>query len=134
MLDLALHYGRGPVLLKDIAQRQGISQKYLGHLIGPLKASGLISSSRGAHGGYILAGPPEDITLKDVIQAVEGNLALVECVSKPEICSRVEACVARDVWSLMSKTLLRLLEGVTLKDMVDQQRQKRQTHPLVYNI
>lgn len=99
MLELALNYERGPVLLKDVAERQEISEKYLGHLIAPLKASGLINSSRGAHGGYLLAKPPQDISLAEVVQAVEGNLALVECVSSPKVCRRISICVMREIWT-----------------------------------
>ena len=90
MLELALEYGKGPVLLKEVAERQEISEKYLGHLISPLKAAGLINSTRGAHGGYTLAKASKDITLAEVVQAVEGNLSVVECVSSPGVCSRVE--------------------------------------------
>lgn len=134
MLDLALHYGKAPVLLKDVAKRQEISEKYLGHLIPPLKAVGLINSTRGAHGGYTLARAPQDITLGDVIRAVEGNLAVVECVSTPRICHRVDFCVTRDIWSQMSEKMMEMLESITLKDMVNRQGEKQRPHSLVYSI
>ena len=70
MLDVSSHGQDGPVLLKDVARRQDISQKYLAHLVAPLKGAGLLNSSRGAHGGYVLARPPQDITLGEVIRAV----------------------------------------------------------------
>ena len=72
MLELALHYGEGPVLLKDIAERQGISEKYLWQLINPLKTTGLVNSLRGAHGGYVLGKSPEAISLKAILQVLEG--------------------------------------------------------------
>lgn len=134
MLDLALHYGEEPVLLKDVAERQEISEKYLGHLIPPLKAAGLINSSRGAHGGYILAKRPRDITLDEVLHAVEGNLALVECVTAPKVCHRVGFCVTRDIWKEMSQKMMEVLESTTLKDMVQRQGQKQKSQPLVYSI
>lgn len=136
MLDLALHYGNGNglVLLKDIAERQEISEKYLGHLIAPLKAVGLINSSRGAHGGYTLAKAPQDITLAEVVQAVEGNLSVVECVSSPEVCSRVEVCVTRDIWSRLSEKITEVLDSTTLQDMVELHAQKQKSHSLMYSI
>ena len=136
MLDLALHYanGNGSMLLKDVAQRQEISEKYLGHLMPSLKAAGLINSSRGAHGGYSLARAPKDITLGEVIRAVEGNLALVECVATPRICHRVDSCVTRDIWSLMSEKMSEVLDSTTLQDMINQQRQKQKSHSLMYAI
>jgi Rrf2 family cysteine metabolism transcriptional repressor len=73
MLELALHYGEGPILLKDIAERQGISEKYLWQLINPLKTTGLVNSLRGAHGGYVLAKAPEAISLKAILQILEGS-------------------------------------------------------------
>ena len=80
MVALALNYGQGSALLKDIARREGISEKYLGQIIIPLKASGLVVSHRGAHGGYALARAPEGITVKDVVEAIEGAIAPVPCV------------------------------------------------------
>lgn len=134
MLDLALHYGEGPVLLKDIAERQEISEKYLGHLISPLKAAGLINSSRGAHGGYILTRHPREITLREVVRAVEGDLAIVECVTAPAVCHRVSSCVTRDIWSQVSKKMTEILESTTLQDMVNQQKEKQKLQPWVYDI
>lgn len=134
MLELALRYGKGPVLLKDIAERQEISEKYLGHLIAPLKAAGLINSSRGAHGGYVLAKPPQEITLKEVVLAVEGNLSVVECVDTPAVCPRVKHCVTRDIWSELSEKLVEVLGATTLQDMANRQREKHQLHPLAYSI
>lgn len=134
MLDLALHYGKGPILLKDVAERQEISEKYLGHLIAPLKAAGLINSSRGAHGGYALAKAPQDITLKDVIQAVESNLSVVECVATPEVCHRIDLCVTRDIWSQLSEKIMEILDSTTLQDMINRQQEKQTVHSLMYSI
>ena len=134
MLDLALHFGKRPVLLKDVAERQEISEKYLGHLIPPLKAAGLINSSRGAHGGYILARSPEDITLGEIIQAVEGSLSLVECVATPGVCHRVGFCVTRDIWNQMGEKMAEVLESITLQDMAQRQQQKQKSQSLMYSI
>jgi len=126
MLDLALHYGEGPVLLKDIAGRQGISEKYLWQLINPLKTVGLIGSTRGAHGGYVLARPPEEISLKEIVRVLEGSLCLVDCVENPAVCDRSQTCTSRDIWSEASNQISQILESMTLDKMVVKQRTKNQ--------
>lgn len=134
MLELALKYGRGPVLLKEIAKNQEISEGYLEHILLPLKAAGLVNSTRGAHGGYSLARPPEEINLSEIIQKVEGSLAFVECVTAPEVCSRSGLCATRDVWGSINKKLIQVLESTTLQDLVEQQKQKQHSQPLMYSI
>jgi Rrf2 family protein len=124
MLELALHYGQGPVFLKDIAEKQGISEKYLWQLIAPLKAAGLVNSLRGAHGGYILAKPPAQVTLKDIVVILEGSLSAVECVAVPKSCARMQMCITRDIWKEVSEKIAQVLEAITLQQMVDRQHQK----------
>lgn len=123
MLELALNFNQGTVFLKDIAQKEEISEKYLSHLVISLKASGLISSSRGAHGGYRLAKPPSQITLMEIVQILEGNLSLVECVKNPSICSRVSKCATRDIWSKLDEKISDVLSSVTLEDLVSSQKE-----------
>jgi len=134
MLDLALHHGKGRVLLKDIARRQEISENYLEHLMPPLKAAKLISSSRGAHGGYILTNPPHKIKLIDIIQALEGSLAPAECVNTPRVCSRSKFCVTRDVWTEMKAAIDGVLESTTLQDLVERQKEKDGQKTSMYHI
>lgn len=122
MFDLALHYGEGPIFLKDIAERQQISEKYLWQLIPPLKQAGLITSTRGAHGGYELSKPPSHITVRDIVQTTEGSLSLVECVENASICAQAEACVTRDVWSEISAKLIQAMEAITLENMIERKR------------
>ena len=119
MLDLALHQGRGPVLLREIAKRQEISEKYLWQLINPLKAAGMINSLRGARGGYLLAKKPSEINLKQILAVLEGSLCLVDCVENPSNCERAPACITRDVWTEASKGILDVLESMTLEKMVE---------------
>ncbi len=133
MLELALYYGKGPVLLKDIAKREEISEGYLEHLLPPLKAAGLVNSSRGAHGGYTLAKTPSEITLREVVQALEGPLSPAECVHTPNVCQRVRSCVTRDIWKKLGEKISQTLESVTLKDMVEMQKNRGETS-LIYNI
>jgi Rrf2 family cysteine metabolism transcriptional repressor len=134
MLDLALHYGEGPILLKDVAKREHISERYLEQIILPLKAAGLVNSTRGARGGFILAKPPSQIRLIEVMQVSEGSIAPVECVSDPEVCSHASLCVARDIWSEMKKAMDGILESTTLQDLVERQREKEQPKARMYYI
>lgn len=124
MLDLAIHYGEGPVLLKDIARRQGISEKYLWNLIHPLKTLGLVNSIRGAHGGYILAKEPSKINLKDILIVLEGSLCFVDCVDNPSLCNRSLSCIFRELWCGVSNDFLQTLEKITLEKMIENYRNK----------
>lgn len=133
MLELALHYGKGPMLLKDIAKREEMSEGYLEHLIPLLKSGKLIHSNRGAHGGYTLAKPPSEINLKEIVQSLEGSLSPVECVDIQSFCHRAGFCVTRDIWKELGEKISQTLEAVTLKDMVNRQNNKGEIS-LMYNI
>ncbi|MFC2007657.1 RrF2 family transcriptional regulator [Chloroflexota bacterium] len=134
LLELALHKGEGPILLKDIAKRQQISLHYLEHLITPLIAGGIVRSTRGPRGGVALAQPPEQVKLNKVIQLLEGSIAPVECINNPEVCNRAELCVTRDVWSDLERVMNDFLESTTLQDLVQRQKEKLQTEPAMYYI
>jgi len=134
LLDLALHEGEAPVLLKDIAQRQQISLPYLEHLITPLIAGGIVWSTRGARGGVSLARPPEQVKLSEVIQLLEGSIAPVECVNNPGVCSRSELCVTRDIWCELKKAMNGVLESTTLQDLVERQKRKERPEKVMYYI
>jgi len=134
MVELALHYGEGPILLKDIAKRQQISGRYLEHLIVSLKVAGLVKSMRGARGGFSLAKPPSQIRLSEIIQIVEGSISIVECVDDPKLCSRADLCVTRDIWAEMKKAMNGVLESTTLQDLVERQREKQKPEAGSYYI
>ena len=134
ILDLAINQEDGPILLKDIAQRQQISLSYLEHLVTPLIAGGLIRSTRGAKGGVSLAKPPEEIKLSEVIQLLEGSLAPVECVNNPKLCPRSELCVTRDVWTELKNAMTGVLESTTLQDLIERQKEKRKPAKAMYYI
>ncbi len=134
ILDLAINQGEGPILLKDIAQRQQLSLSYLEHLVTPLIAGGLIRSTRGAKGGVSLAKPPEEIKLSEVIQLLEGSLAPVECVNNPKLCPRSELCVTRDVWTELKNAMTGVLESTTLQDLVERQKEKGKSAKAMYYI
>ena len=124
MMELALHFGEGPVLLKDISKAQDISLKYLGQLIIPLKIAGLIKSTRGSHGGYFLSRSPDKINLSEVIKAVEGPIAFSECVDSPDICYRSKNCAAREVWEKATMQFNDTLGSITIADMLKRQETK----------
>ncbi len=134
LLDLALHYGEGPLLIKDIAKRQGISQHYLEHIFIRLSAAGLVNSTRGAKGGFALAKPPAQIKISEVIQLMEGSLAPVQCVDDPKLCSRAASCVTRDIWADMKTAMSKVLESSTLQDLVERHSEKEQAQAIMYHI
>ncbi len=117
LLDIALHGGKRPVLLSEIALRQGISKSYLEQIILSLQASGFIISIRGKGGGFILAKPPQEISLLEVVRALEGPISLVDCVENPSICPRKESCATTLLWQRLKEALERELEGLTLEDL-----------------
>lgn len=124
MFDLALHAGDGPVTLKDIAARQEISEKYLSNLIPLLRSAGLVHSVRGSQGGYTVARPPREITLKDILLVLEGSMCLVECTEQPVLCARSEDCLVREIWSEVTGKMLAALESFTLEAMVEKLKAK----------
>ena len=134
LLELALHHGTGPILLKNVAQRQQIPLQYLEQLMTSLVRGGIVRSTRGARGGVWLAKLPQDIRLSEVIQLLEGSIAPVECVINPEICSRSRFCVTRDIWSEMKEAMNGVLESTTLQDLVERHRKKEQLERAMYYI
>ncbi len=117
LLDMALHYGNGPIHLSDIARRQGISVKYLEQIIIPLKKARLIKSVRGPKGGHLLARPPEDITVAEVVAILEDGITLVECTRRPETCQRAPSCPTRHLWTEATRAFYDKLNNITLKDL-----------------
>ena len=121
MLDLAEHYGNGPVQARVIARRQGLSSEHLADLLAALKAADLVRVSRGARGGYELAQPPERTVVGDVVRALEGSLVLVECVPKPACCPRAATCATREVWQRMKEAMEGVIDGTTIRDLMERQ-------------
>ncbi len=124
MLDLALHYGEGPIMVKDIARRQHISERYLEHLLISLKVSGMVRSARGTHGGFTLAKPPSQIKFSEIIQVTEGSMAPTECVDNPETYPRAALCAVYDVWVEVKAAINGILESTTLQDLLERQSRK----------
>ncbi len=124
MFELALNYPKGSLLLKDIAKRQDISEKYLSKLIIPLKSAGLVNSIRGAHGGYILAREPTKISIKEIVEVLEGDISPVECVKNKLFCNRYLNCPVRDIWCKLDKQISDVLENISLDDVVRDYKDK----------
>lgn len=119
MIDLAERYGEGCVPVKDVAERQGISKKYLEQVVAPLSAAGLLSITRGRCGGFQLARAPKDISLADVVSASEDGLELLNCLGCLTVCEHEAGCVSREVWGGMQDAVTDYLEGRTLADVVE---------------
>jgi Rrf2 family protein len=124
MAALAAEYSQKPLFLKDIAAREEISEKYLSLIVIPLRASGLIKSLRGAHGGYTLAQDPCNITLYNIVEALEGEICLVRCVKQPTACNRAAICPTRDIWSIVGDKIKESLNGITLTELLKLKKEK----------
>ncbi len=134
MLDLAIYCNDGPILLRDIAKRQEVSEKYLEHSVSALRKAGLVRSIRGARGGYVLARQPSEIRLSEIMEVLEGSMAPVECVDDPQVCQRAQLCVTRDIWARMKDAIDNILESITLRDMVEQHKDKESSKAILYDI
>jgi len=127
MIDIALYKESGATLLKDIASRQGISLKYLDHILSSLRKAGLIKNVRGKGGGYSLTRPAAKITLCEIIEAVEGTLAPVECVDNPDYCKKTSTCSAHDVWVKVRESIEDVLRKTSLQNLTESQEKKAGT-------
>lgn len=132
MLELARNFGKSQVLLKDIARNEEISEKYLSLIVIPLRTAGLVQSTRGAHGGYALAKPPAEITLKDIVDVLEGGTCLVDCVENSASCSRSQTCASRDVWSIVGEQISQTLESINLEALLTRTREKADRAPMYH--
>ena len=122
MLDLAKHQGeKGKyVALKDIAERQEISKKYLEQIIPILNKSGMLITNRGYQGGYRLSKSPDKYTVGDILRATEGSLAPVSCLETEEnTCPRKDSCPTLSMWEGLYKNISDYLDGITLQDLLD---------------
>lgn len=118
IIDLAKYYGKGPVMARAIAEEEGISENYLEQIMDPLKKSGLVRSVRGARGGFVLAKPPDNIRIKEVIEALEGPVLLVDCLYDPNLCERSKSCIARLFWERLRDNIVDFLNSWTLEDFI----------------
>jgi len=124
----------GPVNLKDMAARQAISRRYLEHLMSRLVSAGLVRSVRGRSGGFVLTQEPSEITLAEIIEALEGQINVVECGSDPSICDRFSDCVTRAVWEDVSRVITEHLSKITLDDLRTRQQERMRAGTAMYYI
>lgn len=124
MLDLALHTGSGPISLRDVAQRQGLSDKYLEQIVTPLGRAGLVKSIRGAGGGYLLTRAPAEYTVGEILRTLEGSLAPVACAEEGVCCDQRDTCVTVEVWEQIYQAVSQVVDHITLQDLVERYRQK----------
>ena len=121
VVDLAVNTDDEAVALSQIAERQGISVNYLEQLIAKLKKSGIVNGIRGAQGGYVLAMPAEEISVGDILRALEGDLSPVDCYelnSNDTPCSNSDICVTKYVWKRISDSINDAVDGIMLSDLV----------------
>ncbi|MFC1969211.1 RrF2 family transcriptional regulator [Chloroflexota bacterium] len=118
MLDLAEHHGENCVSIKEVAERQEMSARYLENLMAPIRSAGLVRTERGNYGGYVLGKSPSEITLGEIVRLLDGNPALVPCIDDATFCHRSPYCVTRVIWYRLEEAVTNLLDGITLADMV----------------
>ncbi len=122
MVELASYGDSGPIMVRKIAEKQRISKKYLDIIFTSLKLAGLVRAIRGATGGFLLTRRPEEIRVSQIVAALEGALAPVECCQSPELCERSNHCAAQNLWSRLEESIRETLDSVTLADLVAEQR------------
>lgn len=128
LIDLATHDPGKPRLIRDIAQSQQISEKYISRLVIDLRRAKLVRSVRGVNGGFHLAKLPEEITLLEILETMEGPISVVECVRSPEKCPRQTLCPARDIWDKLNDGIRELTRAITLDDILNAYRKHNVEH------
>ena len=123
LVELAHHFGEGPVQSAEIAARQEVPEPYLDQLLTTLRRAGFIRSVRGPQGGHALIRSPEEVRLSDVMTALEGSLAPIACVDDPDACTRTGGCVQREIWVRVRDATVQILESVTIGDLAEKERQ-----------
>jgi Rrf2 family protein len=142
LFDMAYHSGALPAQIKDISRRQAISPRYLEQIFQDLKKAGILKSRRGPQGGYYLAKKPQEITVREIIEAAEGEMALVDCTkeskSRKKKCEFDNQCVTQKIWTEATRRLNEYFESVTLKDLCDEGKklglEKELDHRFMYFI
>ena len=126
LLDLAQHYGAGPIQTAEIAERQGVPEPYLDQLLTNLRKVGLVKSRRGPNGGYVLAQDPTQLSLGSIFSALDGPLVPIDCLDGSMDCNLAGHCAQQDVWRRIEEVTHSVLEATKLADLVTTQRQHEQ--------
>ncbi len=139
LFELAMHQGAGPLSLKAIAERQGLSEHYLEQLVAPMRKAGLVTSVRGAQGGYTLARPAEQISVGDIIRVLEGPIGFSDCAAEDgavptEHCGRYENCLAHGVWGRVRDSIIAVVDNISLADLCEEARREQAKKTPMYHI
>ena len=118
MVELAINYGGAPLSIKTISQSQNISEYYLEQLFSPLRKAKLITSIRGAQGGYVLSREPKDITVAEIMYVLEGPIEIAECIDGVS-CDNLDCCATRLLWAKIKNSIDDVMKSVTLQDIVN---------------
>lgn len=125
MLDLAFHDNGEYIKVKEIANRQGLSEKYLEQIIAILNKAGYVKSVRGAQGGYRIAKEPKDYTVGMILRLTEGSLAPVACLEDgADECERCDTCETLEVWTELYQAVNHVVDHVTIADLVEKRRKR----------
>ena len=122
MIEIAKNFGKGPTKRRDITKTQGISHSYLENILIALKTKGLVSTVRGAEGGFVLEKPPSQVTLLEIVTALEGSIAPVDCLDQPGLCERTPRCAGRFAWKKLYDAQTEVLSSMTLESLIDVER------------
>ena len=136
IVDIAVFGEKEPAAVSAISERQDISIRYLEQLLSKLKKAGLVKSIRGAQGGYVLAGNAEDISVGDVLRALEGDLTPVDCTEltdTEETCSGSKYCVTETVWKRINDSIAKTVDSIYLDELADEARAVQQGKPAERN-
>jgi Rrf2 family transcriptional regulator, cysteine metabolism repressor len=131
MVDIAQHFGKGPVALRSVAERQQVSEHYLEQLMSNLRNAGFVRSIRGAQGGYVLAKNPIDITVGDIVRAMEGPIAPVDCLLAEKgqdnpYCAKTQDCIRRNIWLKMGESITEALDAISLESLCKEAQQGKE--------
>lgn len=122
LIELAQHYGEGPLQSAEIAARQQVPEPYLDQLLTTLRRAGFIRSTRGPQGGHQLIRDPKELRLREVIEALEGSLAPIDCLDPSSACSRTGGCAQRAVWEEVMAATTAILDRTTIADLAERAR------------
>lgn len=125
LIDLAEHREDGYIALKDIAERQNVSKKYLEQIVPIVNRSNILKTNRGYQGGYMLADTPDKYTVGMILRLTEGSLAPVPCVeSEPNECARSATCPTLPIWQGLNRVINEYLDSITLQDIINSQKER----------
>lgn len=132
MVFLAARSESGPATTNEIAETEGITQNYVEQILTRLKSASLVRSVRGAHGGFLPARDPAEVTVADVVSAADEPLSITPCLNEP--CSRASYCVTRPIWQRANDALVDVLTGTTISELATKANEIKSNTTISYNI